>query len=351
MALLTVYDTSKGIFMKLRYFGYYLREFNSQETFLYNIKKIIDAFVSLHNVELKSSFKRGDEKLYLTKVAMQKNLYYFVRTSDDDLIKRINEQSLTVGDISDNLAENEKVVFASYVYICSKKQMIAFASGISCPRCDDFADYINEMFAKVGLKDYEISLKALTTTSSKQDLLTMEVVNSIYVDVAADQGIGKKICKLLTGSETGSIGNFRITIEPSGSNLRDVFRQLITKHDTTKSGDKIRFGAKAKHDELKGQLMDHWLDNENNLTDSLNPRAKRKAITDQITEKFDQNEKLESLFNSFVSNNRLSEKSVILLDNHKDMEIFTNNVNKIVASKNADNDDCVLSPEGDREKA
>ena len=340
--------------MKLRYFGYYLREFDSQEAFLYNIKPIIDAFVSSNNIELKNSFKRGDEKLYLTKIAAQKNLYYFVRTSDDDIIKRVNEQDITVSEISENLAANEKVAFASYVYICTERQVIACASGMSCPRFDDLADYINEMFKKVGLNNYEVTLGALTTISSKEDLLEMEVVNSIYIDVAADRDISKYLCKKLTGSESAGLGNLRITIEPSGSNMRDVFRHIVHKHDTTVKSNNtdgiVQIGAKAKHDEFKGQLMDHWLDNENNLTDSLNPKAKRRKLPDQICEKFDENMQLLPLFNAYVSNNRLKEKSVPLLEQYKKVKPFAAKVSKVDTSKEADNDDNVL-PLEETEKA
>jgi ribose 5-phosphate isomerase RpiB len=319
--------------MKLRYFGYYLRELGSQEPFLYNIKPIIDAFVSSKNLRLKSSFKRGDEKLYLTKVAAQKNLYYFVRTSDDDIIKRVNEQNITVGEIADYLEENEKIAFASYLYICPKIQVIAFASGVSSPRFDDFTDYINEVFQKIQLKDYEIGLSALTTTSSKKDLLEMEVVNSIYVDIAADRDISRYLCKKLTGSESGSLGNLRITIEPSGSNMRDVFRKIVHKLDKTGNAKNnngvIQIGAKAKHDELKGQLMDHWLDSENNLVDQLSPRAKRKKLADQICEKFDANTKLVSLFKAYATNNRYKEKQVPLLDKYKTVKPFDPNKSDI----------------------
>jgi hypothetical protein len=331
--------------MKLRYFGYYLREFDSQEPFLYNIKSIVDAFVSSNNIELKSSFKRGDEKLYLTKVAAQQNLYYFVRTSDDGIIKQINERSITVGEISDNLGENEKIAFASYVYICPKLQVVACASGMSSPRFDDFTDYINEMFQKIELNNFEIGLSALTTTSNKKDLLEMEVVNSIYIDIAADRDISRYLCQKLTGSESGSIGNLRITIEPSGSNMRDVFRKIVHTIDTTdkakNSNGILQIGAKAKHDELKGQLMDHWLDNENNLTDQLNPKAKRNKLPDQICKKFDQNEKLESLFKAYVSNNRYKEKRVPLLEKYKKVTHFSSKKSDIDTSKDAENDNLV----------
>ncbi|EIA1797549.1 hypothetical protein RII69_003979 [Vibrio parahaemolyticus] len=335
--------------MKLRYFGYYLRKFDTQQKFLFNIKPIVDAFIGSTNMELKSSFKRGDEKLYLTHVQGHKNLYYFVRTSDDDIIKRINEQNLTVGDISDNLAANEKVAFASYIYIDPTMHVVACASGMSCPRFDDFAEYLNELFRKVKLGNYEVNIDALTANSSKKELLEMEVVNSVYVDVAADRALGKLIAKELTGSANTNLGNFRITIEPSGSNMKDAFKKMMNRlapnGKASNQQGVTSIGAKAKHDELKGQLMDYWLDNENNLVDSLSPKAKRIKLPAQITAKFDENLKLVPLYDDYISNRDLKVKADPLLDKYKDVKTFAKQESdtKVDTTKPAGNDDSVAA--------
>jgi hypothetical protein len=333
--------------MKLRYFSYYLRKFDTQQKFLFNIKPIADAFIASNNTELKSSFKRGDEKLYLTHIKGHKNLYYFVRTSDDDIIKRINEQSITVGDIADKLSANEKVAFASHVYICPKDQIIAIASGMSCPRFDDFAEYINELFNKVKLNNYQFHMNALTANASKQDLLEMNMVNSVYVDVAADKSLGKLIAKELTGSENTSLGDFRITIEPNGTNMKSAFKTMVNRlvpNGKAKNSQGITsIGAKAKHDELKGQLMDYWLDNENNLLDPLNKGAKTK-LPDQITAKFDSNTNLKSLYKKYLEDEDLKAKPDPFLDNYKDAKTFSKKENeKIDTTKPANNDDVVIT--------
>lgn len=325
--------------MKLRYFGYHLRKFDTQKKFLFNIKSIVDAFISSNNMELKSSFKRGDDKLYLTHIAEQKNVYYFVRTSDDDLIKRINEQNITVSDITDKLSAHEKVAYASYVYLNDTDSIMACASSTSCPRFDDFAEYINELFKKVGLDNHEFFIEALTSNSNKADLMNMEMVNSVYVDVAADKSLGKLIAKELTGNQNDSLGNFRITIEPTGSNLKQTLANMLTRLAPTgkaKNAQGVtRIGARAKHDELKGQLNDYWLDNENNLTDNLNPKAKTK-LPDQITAKHDENLYLENLYKTYVENNNLKSEADTLLSKYADKTQFSKKIENKVTQADAE---------------
>lgn len=321
--------------MKLRYFGYYLRKFETQDKFLFNIKSIIDAFVSSKDMALKGSFKRGDDKLYITPVTGHQNLYYFVRTSDNELIKRINEQNLKVGELTDRLSENEKVAYASYVYLSDDDCILACAGSTSCSRFDDFAGYINELFKKVGLEKYELTIEALTSNSEKKDLLQMEMVNSVYIDVAADRGLGKLIAQELTGSTESSIGNFRITIEPSGTNLKQMFAKMLNRLVPGKKAKNeqgvTRIGAKAKHDELKGQLTDYWLDNENNLTDSLNPKATKVLLPDQIAAKFDSNLQIDGLYKLYIANNGLKKQADSLLQK------YTNSMQFTVKSKGVDN--------------
>ncbi|TCN78035.1 hypothetical protein [Shewanella fodinae] len=288
--------------MKLYYFSYIIRKISTQEKYLHNIADLLGAFHKSNNVALKSSFKRGDEKLYLTKIDGYLNTYYFLKTSNDDLLKRINEQNFTVSDIKDKLESGEKMAFTAHIHFSTAQPILAIASGIGCPRLDVFADYTNELFKKVGLNDYEVEFTALSANSTKKDLLEMEVVNSIFIDIDADEGIGKTFLKELAGEYTSGVGSFRVTVESTQGNIKDTFRKIIKKNDQDKNRGIIRVGAKAKHDELTGQLMDYWLDNENVLADKINPKAKRKSIADQIGEKFDQNSQAITLYEKFINN-------------------------------------------------
>ncbi|MCF2901556.1 hypothetical protein L1267_14340 [Pseudoalteromonas sp. OFAV1] len=285
--------------MKLYYFSYFIRKISTQEKLIHNISDLLTAYCKSNNNALKGSFKYGDEKLYLAKIDGYKNTYYFLKTNNNDLLKRINENSISVGDIKDKLHNNEKVAFTSHIHLSSDRSILAIASGVSCPRIDTFADYFNNLIKKLGLNDYEIEFTALTSNATKKDLLEMEVVNSIFVDVDADNGSGKAILSELFGDTNSGIGGFKITVESTQGNIKEALKKIINKKD--KSGI-VRIGAKAKHSELKGQLMDYWLDNENALSDKLSPSAKRKSLADQIGEKFDSNAQLQTLYNSFISN-------------------------------------------------
>ncbi len=288
--------------MKLYYFAYILRQVSTQEKYLHNIADFASAFHHSENNSLKTSFKRGDDKLYLTKIDGYQNTFYFLKTSNDDLLKRINEQDFSVTGMGDKLESNEKMAFTSHIHFSTDQSVLAIASGIGCPRFDIFAEYINELFIKVGLADFEIELIALSSSASKKDLLEMEVVNSIYVDVDADEGIGKALLKELAGDNTPGVGSFRIIIEPTAGNMTQALKSIISRKESNNTSGIIKLGAKAKHDEFKGQLMEYWLDNESSLADKINPRTKRKNIADQIGEKFDSNLQLSNLYKNFVDN-------------------------------------------------
>lgn len=285
--------------MKLYYFSYFIRKKSTQEKFNYNISQLIRAYCHSKNVALKSSFKSGDEKLYLTKVAGYQNTYYFLKTSDDDLLKRINETNFLVGDIKDNLQDSEKLAFTSHFQLAVDRAILAIASGIGCPRFDALVDYVNRLFTKSGLDDYEIELIALSAEATKKDLLEMELVNSVYIDIDADNGIGKTIANELFGNNTAGLGNFKVKVESATGNMKNAFKSIVNKKD--KSGI-LKIGAKAKHDEFKGILMEYWLDNENVLADKINPRAKAKSIADQIGEKIDTNQNVINLYKLFLNN-------------------------------------------------
>lgn len=317
--------------MKLRYFGYFIRNKRSQKKFLYNIKEILDAFTSATNLRLKSSFMVGGESLFLAKVDGTPNQFYFVRTSNAELIKRINLSQITIGDIHDRLEQDEDVAFASYVYVSSRDCVMAVASSQGAPRFDTLAEYINSLFYKSGLINYELEIHALTSAPTKESLLEMEVVNSIYVDVDANSDKGALLSRLFLRNNSTGIGSFRVIIESQHGNIKDVMPAFIEENPvnaadsseviTDRSGI-IRVGVRGKHNELAGQLMDYWLDNSSVISDNLNPKAKRALLPEQIAQRFDDNRLRAPLYERFVSENQLTSLEVDSLNNFKNPSSF-----------------------------
>lgn len=300
--------------MKLRYFGYLIREDSSQEKVLFNIKSIIDSFCTYENTSLKNSFKKLGSNLYLTKIEDYNNLYYFIKTNTSELIKNINTNNFSVDDIESKLKQDESLGFASYVYLCPKRSIIGIANSNISPRSDVFAEYVNNLFAKLDRAKYTIEMKALCQSAKKKDLLEMEFVNSAYIDIDANKGLGKLICNQIFSSEQKGLGKLKIKIEGT-SNIKEAFQGIVNKYTDDKGcyvNDEgvNNIGAKAKEHELQGQLMDFYLDNENILSDNLNPRAKRKSLSEQIDDKVTSNSKIEKLYQRYLSQNK-HEKSQI----------------------------------------
>ncbi|MGF1758403.1 hypothetical protein L4D76_10730 [Photobacterium sagamiensis] len=290
--------------MKLRYFAYTVRQQDTQQKILYNLKLGFDAFCEYDNKSLKGDFKKGDEKLYLIKVTTHQNLFYFVRTSDDSFLKRIDLQNITIGELQDKLNVHEKVVHTSYVYICPEREIIGFANGTGCPRPDSLQDYINLLFEKVGLDNFKVKLEALSESATKEELMKMDVVSSMFIDTSADRTLGRLVSGWLTGSDDEDFkGKITITIKPESNNMKDTFTKILNRHSLEQNDSEIlQIGAKAKHNELHGQLVDYWLDQSSKLADPLNPRAKRMNLHEQIEDKVDNNTRLKSVFKSHIDN-------------------------------------------------
>ncbi|CNK41455.1 hypothetical protein [Yersinia aldovae] len=309
--------------MNLRYFGYVVRDNKQQNAFIYNINLIMKAYCESNNSLLKSGFLHNGENIYLIKIEEHQNLYYLIKTNNNDIIKQVNQKSFSVGDIQDKLTADEKIGFASYVYFCNRTNILAIANSIGSPRIDTLCQYINVLFSKAGVGTYEIEASALTKNSEKKDLLKMEVVNSIFIDVDANKGVGKLIKDYLFSNDQSGIGNFKITVESTTGNMKDAFSGLMTSftdsqgvvNNVNDSGIE-KIGAKAKLDALRGQLLDYWLDNENGLSDTLNPKAKRKSLMEQIEEKFDGNLSKDSYYKSFV------EQKCVVVEANSNLDIF-----------------------------
>lgn len=290
--------------MKLRYFGYSLREQKDQSKKLINIKRLVDTYAKSKEPALKNTFKRADDLLYITNVTGYQNLYYFIRTSDDSLLKKIDTENFDVNELSSDLESNEKVAFAAVLYICPTRNVIAIGNNMGSPRIDSLAGFLNQLMAKLHFENYELEVKALTKKSMKKDLMEMEMINSVFLDIDANDGLGKRIVQELTGDSESSIGSFRIKIEPSSGNLKGAFKKILNKYTygnkPKKGSGIIKVGAKAKHDELQGRLLDYWLDNESTLFSNVDPKKASPSLPDQINTAVNDHGYLEECYLEFI---------------------------------------------------
>ncbi len=135
--------------MKVNYFGYYIIKEPTGEKYLTSISGLLKSFCKYDNSELKNKFSYEDENLYL--LHHVGDTFLFMQTRNNELIKKINTQNISLGEIHSLLSENEKIGFASYVLL--KDDYFGYGSTLLAPKVDVFIGYINELLRRIGQAD------------------------------------------------------------------------------------------------------------------------------------------------------------------------------------------------------
>jgi hypothetical protein len=137
--------------MRLNYFGYYLTDSTNARSYLFDLRPMISAFCSVNSVPYKNGFTYGGENLYLFPV--RQNIYLFVMTRSNEIIKKINTNNLNIDDISVLLRQGEHVGFASYVYL--RDTNMGFASTFFAPKIQAFTQLIDAILESISLQNFK----------------------------------------------------------------------------------------------------------------------------------------------------------------------------------------------------
>lgn len=101
--------------MKLSYYGYCVRRHTTNQRYRHNLQGFFNAFCAFSDTTYKQRFHNGGEQLYL--LPLRGNLYMFLMTRSQEIIKKIHRRKLTVAEIRAMLQRDESIGFASYVLV------------------------------------------------------------------------------------------------------------------------------------------------------------------------------------------------------------------------------------------
>ncbi|WP_211299192.1 hypothetical protein, partial [Methylovulum psychrotolerans] len=101
--------------MRVNYYGYYIKNKETGEGSIFNIKNMMRAFCDIDSPSYKNNFFHIDENLYLFK--RSNDVFLFVMTRSNEVIKRINRKEIGVEEIYKILQIDESLGFASYIFI------------------------------------------------------------------------------------------------------------------------------------------------------------------------------------------------------------------------------------------
>ncbi len=309
--------------MRLNYFGYYFENNNINQRYLFDLRSFIRTFSSLENVSFKNSFLYNDEHLYLFPAAQ--NIYLFVMTRSNEIIKRINTNDLHVNEIYELLEQGEQLGFASYVYF--QEKYLGFASTILAPKVTALIHLINSILEKIGQGNLKFVAQALLHQASRNEVLNLPFIGRTIIEVSKENSFAEDIKNFVGASadDVGEIESFELIIKPKRrKNIEPLVKKFI--RNIPEDGvEKLIIKAK---DELQDHLTDLYLVGKGAISDYINTRDEN-AIYEHIVTKTENNMLLKQKINEFANDERFTETGLENIRRFNDAATWTDFIHNI----------------------
>lgn len=295
--------------MKIGYYGYCILEKSSGTRTLMPFSKFIRTFCSYENPKYKNQFTHGGEYVFLLHAIG--DLYLFVQTRSNELIKKINYENISVAEIYDLLGTGEMIGFASYVHMADS--YIGFASTMLAPRVSSFAEFINKILASVGADKYQFVLIPLLHQVSKADAISMPFIGKSTIQVNKSNSLFDDFVSFVGGKagDFDDVDSFEITIRPR--DRKDISKAVSKVISTVPDDGLEKLIIKAKEN-FKESLVDMYLVGKGLLSDKINTKDE-KVIAQKIRERIDSNQLLKSKVSAHEQDESFSKDSIDCISN------------------------------------
>ena len=165
--------------MKVTYYGYHLKV--NETLYLNSVATLLRKYVQHGNSKLRSSFVNGSgDSIFLFR--RTPNFYALVVTKDNEIIKKINSDSVTYEDIRNDLEANERIGFASYIFI--DKDHYAIASTVQGPKNKTFVDFMNQLLDKLHI-NAEFRSSPFSSQVTRDEVLTLDFIGKTTFEMQA----------------------------------------------------------------------------------------------------------------------------------------------------------------------
>lgn len=273
--------------MKLSYYGYAFNEIATSNKKRMSVKSFIRAFCQFANPSYKNQFTYNDENIFL--LHSVGDLYLFIQTRSKEVIKKINSQDTSIGEIYDLLNAGEMIGFASYVFLTDS--YLGFASTTMAPRIPSFAIFINDILKSININNYQFTIIPFLYQATKADALLMPFIGKSILQINKSNSCFDHLANMFGGEviEFEDVDSFEITIKPkSRKNIEKAVKKMVS---TISDEGLEKMIIKAK-DEQHPALIDLYLAGKGLLADNINTRDER-LILQKIKEKITNNSALQ----------------------------------------------------------
>lgn len=274
--------------MKLNYYGYSIQKFSNSKRYLVDMRDFLHSFCSYDNVEYKNTFIHNGEHVYLLPVFGK--VFLFLMTRSNEVIKKIQEDDLSVGAIYDLLEKGEMIGVASYVYV--DKSHFGLASTAMAPRVNAFVDFVNNIFNSVGISRFVFVSHPMMTQATKKEALNMSFIGRSTIQVDKENSVFKDFINQVNGTteEFVDVDSIEITIKPKVKKNIDAAVKKVIKAVPDDGLEKMLIRAK---EDIHGPLIDLYLAGKGTVSDTIKSRDER-VICTEILAKIKSNEVLKA---------------------------------------------------------
>lgn len=290
--------------MRLNYFGYYLENINENRKHLFDIRQLIRAFCSVESINFKNLFMYNGEHIYLFPAG--NNIYLFLTTRSNEIIKRINTTNLNVGEINEMLTQNEHLGFSSYVYF--KNNFIGFASTFFAPKINALIYMVDNIFQQIDLDNYKFMVQSLLHQTTSEEVLNINFIGKTTIAVERENTLSEHLINFLGGDEvdTTNLDSFEIVIKPKRKkNISDIVKGFV---NSVEDNGLDKFVIKAK-DELQDHLSELYIVGKGAISDVINTKDEN-LICDNIILRTENNDALQQKIAEFTADEKFTQNNL-----------------------------------------
>lgn len=293
--------------MKVNYYGYCLRNISTGNKFRFDIRPFIAAFCRFDSVTFKNRFLHQGEHVYL--LHHIDDVYLFLITRSDEIIRKVNTADLSIGEIHSALAQNEQLGFASYLIL--KQDHFGFGSTLLAPKADALVKYINNLLETIGILDWQLLPQAVLYQATRDEALTMDFVGKATIGLEKTNTFAQAFLSTFTADtdDTLELDSIEIVIKPKA---RKNIKPLVSKVLNSIPDEGVeKMVLKAKED-AASNLVDLYLAGKGIISDQIN-NANQFRIHELMQQKLQSNVYLQGKLNEYRNNGDFEEPEALAI--------------------------------------
>ncbi|HCT1710696.1 protein rexA [Proteus mirabilis] len=257
--------------MKVSFWAYYAQNTKTQGKRSIDLSGIINEKI----IDTSShAMNCGDYFTYMHPIDIK--TFLFTKTSDSDLIKKINQTNNSIKDIRDSLASDELLGFPSFLFI--DQGILGYASSFMGPKIRELSDFAKSK--NLIEEDENLILEPLMKGTSKNDALKMNFIGRTTLRVESGNPLTRALLRLV-GVQNATdelLSGIEIIIKPQkAKDIKHLTKEII--NNNYDQIDDISIKAKNSAADI---LTEYYLDGKGHLGINLPKKVSNAEIANEI---------------------------------------------------------------------